>query len=116
MLRMENDLAPFFRKVFNLDFRLYNKYFFEKNSYIRLIRHGDFEIVLEMNNDFGPDSGLFLRSDEQGTCYQAMIDYHGGGNLMGIYGESALSASIESAGVQWTILTPSLSTARSLPA
>ena len=37
---------------------------------------GDFEIVLEMNNDFGPDSGLFLRSTEKGTCYQAMIDYH----------------------------------------
>ena len=48
---------------------------------------GDFEVVLEMNNDFGPDSGLFLRSDEQETCYQAMIDYHGGGNLMGLYGE-----------------------------
>ena len=53
---------------------------------------GDFEIVLEMNNDFGPDSGLFLRSDEQGTCYQAMIDYHGGGNLMGLYGEGRLGA------------------------
>lgn len=48
MLRMDNDLAPFFRKVFNLDFRLYNKYFFEKNSYIRLIRHGDFEIVRDV--------------------------------------------------------------------
>lgn len=53
---------------------------------------GDFEVVLEMNNDFGPDSGLFLRSDEQGTCYQAMIDYHGGGNLMGLYGEGRLGA------------------------
>jgi len=48
---------------------------------------GDFEVALEMNNDFGPDSGLFLRSTEEGKCYQAMIDYHGGGNLMGIYGE-----------------------------
>ena len=48
---------------------------------------GDFEVSLEMNNDFGPDSGLFLRSTEEGKCYQAMIDYHGGGNLMGIYGE-----------------------------
>ena len=48
---------------------------------------GDFEIALEMHNDFGPDSGLFLRSTEEGKCYQAMIDYHGGGNLMGIYGE-----------------------------
>jgi hypothetical protein len=48
---------------------------------------GDFEVALEMNNDFGPDSGLFLRSTEDGKALQAMIDYHGGGNLMGIYGE-----------------------------
>jgi hypothetical protein len=50
-------------------------------------QYGDFEVVLEMNNDDGPDSGLFLRSTEDGKCYQAMIDYHKGGNLMGIYGE-----------------------------
>jgi hypothetical protein len=49
--------------------------------------YGDFEIALEMNNDFGPDSGLFLRSSDTGKCYQAMIDYHANGNLMGIYGE-----------------------------
>ena len=49
--------------------------------------YGDFEVVLEMNNDFGPDSGLFLRSTDTGKCYQAMVDYHAGGNLMGIYGE-----------------------------
>ena len=48
---------------------------------------GDFEVSLEMKNDFGPDSGLFLRSTEDGRAYQAMIDYHSGGNLMGIYGE-----------------------------
>lgn len=47
----------------------------------------DFEVVLEMNNDFGPDSGLFLRSTEDGRAWQAMIDYHAGGNLMGVYGE-----------------------------
>jgi len=50
-------------------------------------QYGNFEVVLEMNNDFGPDSGLFLRSTERGQAYQAMVDYHGGGNLMGIYGE-----------------------------
>jgi hypothetical protein len=55
-------------------------------------QYGDFEIILEMNNDFGPDSGLFLRSTENGTAFQAMIDYHSGGNLMGIYGEGALGA------------------------
>lgn len=49
---------------------------------------GDFEVVVEMRNDFGPDSGLFLRSTEDGKAYQAMIDYHTGGNLMGIHGES----------------------------
>jgi Domain of Unknown Function (DUF1080) len=48
---------------------------------------GDFEVALEMKNDFGPDSGLFLRSTDTGKCYQAMIDYHANGNLMGIYGE-----------------------------
>jgi hypothetical protein len=47
----------------------------------------NFEVVLEMNNDFGPDSGLFLRSNDKGQAYQAMIDYHANGNLMGIYGE-----------------------------
>src|SRR3954469_24535440 len=50
----------------------------------------NFEIVLEMNNDFGPDSGLFLRSTEDGTAYQALIDYHATGSLMGIYGEGKL--------------------------
>lgn len=49
--------------------------------------YGNFEVVLEMKNDFSPDSGLFLRSNEKGQCYQAMIDYHADGNLMGVYGE-----------------------------
>ena len=40
-----------------------------------------------MKNDFGLDSGLFLRSTEDGKAYQAMIDYYEDGNLMGIYGE-----------------------------
>lgn len=50
-------------------------------------KFGNFEVVLEMKNDFGPDSGLFLRTNDKGQCYQAMIDYHADGNLMGIYGE-----------------------------
>jgi hypothetical protein len=49
--------------------------------------YGDFEVVLEMKNDFGPDSGLFLRSNDRGQAHQAMIDYHPDGNLMGVYGE-----------------------------
>lgn len=47
----------------------------------------NFEVEIEMNNDYGPDSGLFLRSTDTGKAYQAMIDYHDKGNLMGIYGE-----------------------------
>jgi hypothetical protein len=47
----------------------------------------NFEVVLEMKNDFGLDSGLFLRSTEDGKAYQCMIDYYETGNLMGIYGE-----------------------------
>jgi len=54
--------------------------------------YGNFEIALEMRNDFGPDSGLFLRSTEKGNAYQAMIDYHAKGNLMGIYGEGLKDA------------------------
>ena len=50
-------------------------------------QYGDFEVELEIGNDYGPDSGLFLRSTEDGKCYQAMIDYHNEGNVMGVYGE-----------------------------
>ena len=50
-------------------------------------KFGNFEVIVEMKNDYGPDSGLFLRSTERGQAYQALIDYHGGGSLMGIYGE-----------------------------
>lgn len=48
MLRVEGAMATAFKKVFNLDFRIYNKYFFEKNSYIRLIRYADFEIIRDV--------------------------------------------------------------------
>ena len=50
-------------------------------------KYKDFEVALFMKNDFGLDSGLFLRSTEDGKAYQAMVDYYKGGNLMGIYGE-----------------------------
>jgi len=48
MLRLEGDIALSFKKVFNLDFKIYNTYLYEKNSYIRLIRHGDYEIVRDV--------------------------------------------------------------------
>ncbi len=51
-------------------------------------QYGDFEVVLEMRNDFGPDCGLFLRGTEEGsTGSQVMIDYHANGTLAGLHGE-----------------------------
>lgn len=35
--------------------------------------YSDVEISFEMNNDFGPNSGLFLRCTEEGSAYQALI-------------------------------------------
>lgn len=49
---------------------------------------GDFVIELEINPDWGLDSGLFFRADEHGSCYQMMIDYYEGGDVGGIYGEA----------------------------
>ena len=57
-------------------------------------QYGDFEVILEMNNDFGPDSGLFLRSNKKGQAYQYLVDYHSKGNIAGLYGED-LSPSFE---------------------
>jgi cardiolipin synthase A/B len=48
MLRLQGDITLQLKKVFNLDFKIFNRYFFEKNSYIRLLRHGDFEIVRDV--------------------------------------------------------------------
>ncbi len=50
-------------------------------------QYGDFEVLVEMNNDFGPDSGLFLRSNDKGQAYQYLVDYHSDGNVAGLYGE-----------------------------
>jgi len=50
-------------------------------------QYGDFEVIVEMNNDFGPDSGLFLRSNDKGQAYQYLVDYHANGNIAGLYGE-----------------------------
>ena len=47
----------------------------------------DFELLLEMNPDWGIDSGLFLRSNDKGQCVQMMVDYHEGGNVGHLYGE-----------------------------
>lgn len=50
-------------------------------------KYKNYEVYLELNPDFGCDSGLFLRSNEKGQAYQVMLDYLQGGNMGGIYGE-----------------------------
>lgn len=50
-------------------------------------KFGDFELVLELKPDWGCDSGLFLRANDQGQCFQMMVDYHEAGNVGHIYGE-----------------------------
>jgi len=51
-------------------------------------KYRNFEVYLEMNPDFGCDSGLFLRASEKGEAYQVMLDYLEGGNMGGVYGEA----------------------------
>ncbi len=48
---------------------------------------GDVEVALEMKNDFGIDSGIFLRCTEDGRAYQCLIDYYEGGTIGGVLGE-----------------------------
>ena len=51
-------------------------------------KYSDFEVVVDMRNDFGVDSGIYLRSTEDGMAYQVMIDYRRNGALAGVYGEN----------------------------
>lgn len=50
-------------------------------------KFGDFDLQLEMNPDWGPDSGLFVRANDAGQCVQMMVDYHEDGNVGHVYGE-----------------------------
>lgn len=49
--------------------------------------YGDFILEIEVNPDWGLDSGIFLRSTEDGKRYRIMVDYYEGGNIGGVYGE-----------------------------
>src|SRR3954447_11464102 len=42
---------------------------------------GDFDLMLELNPDWGIDTGVFLRANEQGVCFQVYVDYHEKGNV-----------------------------------
>ena len=45
MLRMKSDITLTFSKLFMQDFRIYNKYVFNKAYNTRLVKHDDFEIL-----------------------------------------------------------------------
>ena len=45
------------------------------------------DIYMEVKPDWGCDSGLFLRTAEDGSGYQVMFDYLPGGNMGGVIGE-----------------------------
>ncbi|MBK9290990.1 MAG: phosphatidylserine/phosphatidylglycerophosphate/cardiolipin synthase family protein [Bacteroidetes bacterium] len=48
VLRITGPLSLPFKKIFRQDWGIYNKYVFAKANYLRLIRHGQFEIVRDM--------------------------------------------------------------------
>lgn len=50
-------------------------------------KFGDFELTIDMKPDWGVCSGLFLRGNDKGQCFQMMVDYHDAGNVGHLYGE-----------------------------
>ncbi len=50
-------------------------------------KYKNFEVSLEINPDYGCDSGLFLRASEKGEAYQVLLDYLDDGTVGGVYGE-----------------------------
>jgi len=48
---------------------------------------GDFELELEMNPGWGPDTGVFFRCTDAGDGFQMYVDYHDGGNVGHLRGE-----------------------------
>jgi hypothetical protein len=50
-------------------------------------KFGDFELELEMNPDWGPDTGVFFRCTDAGDGFQFYVDYHEGGNVGHLRGE-----------------------------
>lgn len=41
----------------------------------------NFEIVLSLRPDWGPDSGIFLRTNDRGEGWQVYVDHHDNGNV-----------------------------------
>ncbi len=52
-------------------------------------KYRDFELSIDLCPDWGIDSGVFLRTNEQGECYQVYVDYHDNGLIGSISTERA---------------------------
>ena len=50
-------------------------------------KFANFELLIDLKPDWGICSGLFVRSNDRGQCFQMMVDYHDAGNVGHIYGE-----------------------------
>ena len=42
-------------------------------------KYGDFELEIDVWPDWGVDSGVFIRCNEKGECFQIYVDYHDNG-------------------------------------
>jgi hypothetical protein len=51
--------------------------------------YGDFELQLEVNPDWGCDTGVLLRHNGKGAGIQVSIDYRNGGNVGFIHGQGS---------------------------
>lgn len=47
----------------------------------------NFILEIDMKPDWGVCSGLYLRGNDLGQCFQMMVDYHDAGNVGHFYGE-----------------------------
>ncbi len=48
MFRIKGDIANNFKKIFNENYDLYNKFFFDKQAYTKTVHWGDFEILRDV--------------------------------------------------------------------
>ncbi|GAA4305128.1 DUF1080 domain-containing protein [Compostibacter hankyongensis] len=44
-------------------------------------KYGDFELLIDLAPDWGVDSGVFLRTNSSGECFQVYVDYHEKGDV-----------------------------------
>jgi len=50
---------------------------------------GDFELLLDINPDWGSDSGIFLRTNSKGRAIQVLFDYLERGNIGFLFGQGS---------------------------